>query len=605
LESGKGFAAARIGPKYDSSFSGHYGELGVGRYGVRFIQSAVSVGDLDKLKLISQLPGSERWPIRNLFQRDVDQLRVINEIAPYFEEEQAIKFFNPLTIVLLPCDSSNVVLPGVKETQSVDREYFKGLEAKVFEAEGFYRIITLPESPEYSAIYWKTDRVWALAVDGQHRLSALKHLKTVKGEQAKRLHSVGFHAWSIPVVVIVFPPVSDTKSQYLLDNCRDIFVTINKEAKPPNKCRTILLNDRSVIAMCCQEFLEHCYREASMRKGKGPIPLVFFDWRAHYDGDAVENPASFLRVEELKDIQLNYLIGEDEDDGLPSTEQRDSLYLNDMDEELDEFDLAKMRSQIRTQYNRVLRATIEHVLSSFTPWKLYIDFLRKMIERCGDGRSPYLQSALEQIVYGVTAGAIDPQSRSYIDKETTQLLEECKHAKEAIPFLFERAIGVRGLFCGLQLARKSYDAAVQTVSDWETAANWYLPAIETAYKRQLFKRNNSLLRHIAFDPLADGHVLNYRLEDSKNALGAYCALIACAADKRREEFGEEIEEYLQTLDSTLFKGYRRERAAWIEQNNPELLPRSNPEFKKKRDQMAKQDVSKHIARIRQEFGINS
>jgi hypothetical protein len=395
------------------------------------------------------------------------------------------------------------------------------------------------------------------------------------------------------------------KSQYLLENCRDIFVTINKEAKPPNRCRTILLNDRSITAMCCQEFLEHCYREASLRKEKGPLPLLFFDWRAHYDGDAVENAGSFLRVEELEDLQSNYLIGQDQDDGLPSTEQRNSLYLDDMDEDLDEVDVDKMRSQIRAQYNEVLRPAVERIFSSFTPWKEYVNFLNKLIERCGDGRSPYLQSALEQIVYGTTTGAIDPQSRADIDKEAHQLEEECKQAKGSIPTLFQRAIGVRGLFCGLQLAKRSYDSALQTVTDWSTAVNWYLPSLEAAYKKKLFRRTHELLSHITFDPLADDHILNYRLEDAKNALGAYCALIACASDKRKDKFGEEIEEYLQTLDSTLFRGYRRERAVWIENNNPELLPRSNPDFKKKRDQLARQDVNKHIGKIRREFGVHS
>ena len=102
--------SVKPGIKYDASLSGHYGKLGEGRYGVRFIQTAVDVRELDKLKLITQLPASEKWPIRNLFQRDINHERVHEEIIPYFLNSNTIKFFNPLTIVLLPTDSNTHLL---------------------------------------------------------------------------------------------------------------------------------------------------------------------------------------------------------------------------------------------------------------------------------------------------------------------------------------------------------------------------------------------------------------------------------------------------------------------------------------------------------------
>ena len=55
---------------YNQSLYGFYGELGKSHFGVRFIQTALHVSDLDKITLVSEIPDSEKWPIRELFQRD-------------------------------------------------------------------------------------------------------------------------------------------------------------------------------------------------------------------------------------------------------------------------------------------------------------------------------------------------------------------------------------------------------------------------------------------------------------------------------------------------------------------------------------------------------
>ena len=91
--------------KYNKEKLGYFGELGNGAHAqIRFLQSAVTKDELDDITLIEHIAGSERWDIRDLFQRDVDMSRVDQSILPYLKDPTKVKFFNPLTLVLLPVD---------------------------------------------------------------------------------------------------------------------------------------------------------------------------------------------------------------------------------------------------------------------------------------------------------------------------------------------------------------------------------------------------------------------------------------------------------------------------------------------------------------------
>ena len=62
--------------KYNKEKLGYFGELGNGAFArIRFLQSAVTKEELDNITLIENIPGSEKWDIRDLFQRDVDMAR--------------------------------------------------------------------------------------------------------------------------------------------------------------------------------------------------------------------------------------------------------------------------------------------------------------------------------------------------------------------------------------------------------------------------------------------------------------------------------------------------------------------------------------------------
>ena len=115
--------------RYSRQLPGVYGQFGTGA-GVRafYLQSALTPDQLNWVSLISDIRGSERWPVRDLFQRDVDNDRISGSLLPYLQDVQKIKFFNPLTLTLLPMqENSDQVLtqmPRVVES-SMQRDGHK------------------------------------------------------------------------------------------------------------------------------------------------------------------------------------------------------------------------------------------------------------------------------------------------------------------------------------------------------------------------------------------------------------------------------------------------------------------------------------------------
>ncbi len=156
--------------KYNKQKLGYFGELGNGANArIRFLQSAVTKDELDNITLIENIPGSERWDIRDLFQRDVDMARVEQSILPYFTDASKVKFFNPLTLVLLPINvrtgAVDSDVPYV-EPKAINKQ---GHDYTSYEREGLYCFDVHKLTPAFSELWWSDAKVKLVAIDGQHR----------------------------------------------------------------------------------------------------------------------------------------------------------------------------------------------------------------------------------------------------------------------------------------------------------------------------------------------------------------------------------------------------------------------------------------------------
>ena len=86
---------------------GIYGNLGKGENAdILFLETVITSAELDNIHLISNIPGSEKWDVKDLFQRDVDDERVTKDVIPYFKDQNKIKYFSPITLILLPTENA-------------------------------------------------------------------------------------------------------------------------------------------------------------------------------------------------------------------------------------------------------------------------------------------------------------------------------------------------------------------------------------------------------------------------------------------------------------------------------------------------------------------
>ena len=308
-------------PRYTRQLDGVYGEFGSGgTYRAFYIQSAILPRQLEWISLISDIPGSERWSVRDLFQRDVDDKRVTDQLLPYLTNSKQLRFFNPLTLTILPMeDHGNKVLTQMPRMHVRDDDWYRqGEKWKCLERENYYRVRWRIDGDEdgvhFGTIEWNEARSRLVAIDGQHRVSALQRI--LKDDfPAARQDLVN---WHIPAVIVSFRAGSlDVEPPGVLETVRGIFVSINKEAQKVNEAKQILLSDGSVNSVFTQELLERSHSNdlaASEARTPERLPLLFFDWRGEESGGLrVGSPAAIKDVVEIRAWFENYLLGKDFD----------------------------------------------------------------------------------------------------------------------------------------------------------------------------------------------------------------------------------------------------------------------------------------------------
>ena len=549
--------------RYSRQLPGVYGQFGTGA-GVRafYLQSALTPDQLNWVSLISDIRGSERWPVRDLFQRDVDNDRISGSLLPYLQDVQKIKFFNPLTLTLLPMqENSDQVLtqmPRVVES-SMQRD---GHKWSLIERPDYHRIRWVEDHPHYAELEWSDIRTKLVAIDGQHRLSALKRFWKDHESAAHQ----SFRTWHIPVVIVSFRVDADRdEPPSVLEVVRSIFVYINTEAKKVNRAREILLSDESVNAVCTQELVQLAHSNDLLpAKDRSPcrLPLLFYDWRGEEsEQQRVHAPAAVKGVEEIYDWFEYYVLGEDFSDDQETAIGVDPAHRLKRvfhDKKLGHADSSQLRELIQED----LLSAVSCLLENFTPYRSYVQALRELEhEYESQQQSDLARHAFYELRFGMN---LAPESNK---PDVESLLAGIKGRIEGLkndsfhsPISLD--IGMRGVVCAFGQLRYCFGNP-----GWMEYAEWFVHALNHVYEngwidlRPRAKRRN-LLRHIAEDH--NQTIVNYRLEDAHEALGVYLQLLVTAYGRPLPEtWGDEEwpvskETLLETLRSRILRGYRKE-----------------------------------------------
>ena len=281
-------------PVYDTPATPHfdflYGRYNLSPWVIPYFSTTMSVKDAaESLRLAADFPGSDdvKWKLDELYQREVDWSRVERKIVPYLHASEQPQFFNALTIALLPTERN---VSGLTQSFSADNDWRPpdlsdpkrfGKELSVGPIRcGFWNPWEDFSQVEARTgqIRWNPEQVFAVALDGQHRLAAIQQFVRSQGVPAGRLNET-----AVPVIFVVldsaFGYVSPT-NRPVVDVLRAIFIDLNKHAKIPSRARQILLDDKDPASVCVRalvgEALSDDTRDLQARPPRIPLSLV--DW---------------------------------------------------------------------------------------------------------------------------------------------------------------------------------------------------------------------------------------------------------------------------------------------------------------------------------------
>jgi len=600
--------------KYNQTFRGFFGKFGTGAGSqVIYLQSTIKPNQLENISLISDLPDSETWSIRDLFQRDVDNQRVTGSILPYFQAEDKVKFFNPLTLTVLPFnpeeDKIQGQIPTIKEaTETIEKRKYS-----VYELPDRYKFSHLGTGKEklehFGKLEWNSDQAKIIAIDGQHRLSALKKFYIDTN------HKKSFLEWRIPVVIVALraAPKSKPSHENVLDIVRSIFVYINTQAKPPNETRQILLSDESINSICTQELLEKSHKNDVASDGNTDdtiLPLLFFDWRGEEKGGIRQHSETSLKdVVELRNWFSEYLLGEDfsnkqkERLGVNPTH---SLQNNFVEKNLD----PSLTNTLRETFRENFLPGISYLLSNFIPYKNYCETLRA-IDRKWSVITVLSRHALHKLKFGVYKGR--QEDIEDINKISGDILGEVEDAKADVPELIRNRIGMRGVIYAFAKLKKYRDQQLRATISWEDHARWYTKYLNIAYEKGWMveeagqhRHKGNLRFHISRDPQTH-NIINFKFDSVKKGLGPYYVMLIATharAGSGRNKIKDEVwkaiwADMTEELTVTLTGGYRKQARAKFVQDQE--YPNPSKELTEAAGTEAVKLTKKHLSRMEESF----
>lgn len=301
------------------------GSVSLWNYSIPFFTTNVPLVFAEKyFKLFEELPQSDtaEWTLEELFQRDISWDRVDNEILPYLNSPTRPQFFNALTVALMPSHTDSlggdfgpaVGLPRIPGDGLGAAIGMGGVQIQFYDSD-------VDQVSGAGKLRWATDRVDAVAVDGQHRLAAIKRF--VKEANRERWDGA-----SVPVIFLIADervgfktPHAKSDASRTVSALRSVFIDLNKNAKPVSPSRTILLDDLSIVSVATRSLMGRSLGDTNDAER---IPLSLIDWMT--DRNKIED-GPFLTTVTLLHEAVRHLLAVpdlqmDEDDNSVSKVER-------------------------------------------------------------------------------------------------------------------------------------------------------------------------------------------------------------------------------------------------------------------------------------------
>ncbi|KYC40739.1 hypothetical protein WA1_24175 [Scytonema hofmannii PCC 7110] len=237
----------------------------------------------------------EELTFDELLQRDLDDSRVAHDLIPYLLGASGAfaRFFPPILAVLVPKRTDKTGIksyypnpPNQSEVSISFGDLFDFEIAKIGE-----------QISPLGVIRYNRQQTAFIIVDGQHRAMAVLALhRQINDSWAGNSYAAFYNHLSLkeaqirnielPICIVFFPDLYENNEKYkhkgidLKTICREIFLVVNKNAKPVSKSRELLLDDEDLAARMMRETL-------SKLKGRGESEASIARIYSFAFGDAV------------------------------------------------------------------------------------------------------------------------------------------------------------------------------------------------------------------------------------------------------------------------------------------------------------------------------
>ncbi|GAA5509131.1 DNA sulfur modification protein DndB [Novipirellula caenicola] len=310
---------ANVKPKMTDSIRGSFGLFtNAGNRQIAYLNTRFLQEDLQQIKTVRQVIPRHVLRIRELMQRDIDDDRVRSEVVQYLTPQEGVvrtRFFPPIVVAALPKPMPpNYDLPHLYPAPTnytggmfpIVRDENEGIdyEQRIFgDSFGFRIPLIGGSSSENGELFhgcefiWNRDKLSLVAIDGQHRLLAIKSILGMLQEEdrargyescrldAESMKTLGFS--SIPVCIVspwmLFESNSElTSGDEIAGVFRQIFVDVNKNAKTVSASRNILLDEQDLISIFTRNMVDSFEVESDLPDDKpvseDSIALYQFEW---------------------------------------------------------------------------------------------------------------------------------------------------------------------------------------------------------------------------------------------------------------------------------------------------------------------------------------
>jgi hypothetical protein len=246
---------------------------------IPFFQAVISGEDAAReFGLADEVPTDLRskWLLTRVGALD-DQLplHVCQSCAASDGNPGKLKFFNSLTVALLPLDSRRMLAKEYGATPH-EPEVKQALRTAPFRVinVGGVQVIVNNDTP-HGYIRWDPKRIFPATIDGQHRLAALREHYihgNLTAEQLSTKISVLFLVLDERVGFQMSGMELTEDDNPILTVVREVFIDLSKHAKEVERARRILLDDQDIESRCLREML--ATRVGEVQEGRLPLGIV-------------------------------------------------------------------------------------------------------------------------------------------------------------------------------------------------------------------------------------------------------------------------------------------------------------------------------------------